>query len=198
MDFQKIKPYLLKALPFILVLVVGIAIGWGVKPGVVKVEEKEKIVEKKVVDEKLVQAEVDRRVKEIESHMETKVVTVWVEKPDGSKTKTETKETKTDTKEKETEVKTVEKIVTVEKVVTVDKIVEKKIEPVLPQWMVGIGVGVAPRFDNPASTPIMLAVDARRRILGPFFLGLQVQAGSPVTGFNVTNAAVLVTGAMEF
>lgn len=202
MDFSKITPYLLKALPYVVVLVIGIAIGWQVKPGVVEIKEKvvEVAVEKKVIDEDLVATEVAKRVKEIESKMDVKVVTRWIEKPDGTKEVTKTEETKTETKE--TEVKVVEKIVTVEKEVIVEKKVEvEKIveqKPVLPQWMAGIGVGVAPRFDNPGSTPIMLQVDVRRRILGPFFMGVQVQAGTPVTGFNVTNSALFVTGAMEF
>src|SRR5258706_7709560 len=122
-NFATVKPYLLKALPYAVVLLVGAGIGWSLKPDVVRVEGKERIVEKTVVDEKAIQTEVDRRVKEIESKMETKVVRVWVTKPDGTSTATETTETKTETKEKEVEVKTVEKIVTVEKVVNRDVVV---------------------------------------------------------------------------
>lgn len=176
----------------------GVGVGWELKPDQVRIEEKIVEHDRKVIDEALTETEVARRVKEIQSHMEVKVVTNWVVKPDGSKTITETKETKTDTKEKETEDKNKVKTDVKEVIVYRDVETVKKVEPVKTQWMVGIAVGVAPRFDNPASTPIIIGVSAKRRILGPFFLGLQAQAGSPVTGFNITNATVLVTGDMEF
>lgn len=202
MDFSNVWPYLKKVLPYLVVLAIGVAIGWEMKPDQYKVEEKivekDKIVEKMVIDEALVKAEVDKRVKEIQSKMKVRVVTVWAEKPDGTKTTTKTEEAETETKTKEDETKTTNTTETkkevVEKVVYRDVETVKVITPVEPQWMVGLAVGFAPRFDNLGNSPLMLQVQARRHILGPFWLGLQVQAGSPVTVFNVTNAAAFVTG----
>lgn len=206
MDFSTVKPYLLKVLPYLIALVIGVAIGWEMKPDQVRIEEKivEKVKteEKKVVDETLVQAEVDKRVKEIQANMKTKTVTVWVEKPDHTKTVTSTTETENNTKTTENETKTTDTTATkkevVEKIVYRDVETVKIVEPVKAQWMVGVGVGVAPRFDNPATTPIIISVSAKRRIIGPFFLGLQVQAGSPVTVFNVTNATGIISVDAEF
>lgn len=195
---DKLKEHGPKILLFVLVLVAGIGIGWYVKPDVVKVEEKTKIVETKVLDEVLMEQEIAKRVKEIESHMEVKVVTKWVVKPDGTKETTETKETKTDTKEKETEDKSKETVKIVKEIEYKDKIVEKTVTPVLAQWHVGALVGVAPRFDSPATTPIMVGVEAERRIVGPVFLGVWAMAGSPVTTFNVTNAAIGLKVGFEF
>lgn len=196
-----------KGWPYLAILVVGVLIGWYVKPSVVRVEEKtvtvEKMIEKKVIDEVLVQAEVERRVKAIESTLEKRIVRVVVTKPDGTKVEKETTDVKTATKETETEDKvktvTVEKIVTVDRFVDREVIVEKKIEPVLPDWKVGILIGTAPRFDSPVDTPLLLGVEVDRRIAGPFSVSLWGMAGSPVVGgFKITNAALGLGAKMEF
>lgn len=183
-------------------LLAGIGIGWGCKPAVVETKEvtKDVIVEKKVVDEEAVQTEVEKRVKEITAQMDSHQVVVVVTKPDGSKTETTTTDThsKNDTKDTTDQTKT--QIVTVVKEVQVDHTVtvEKTVTPVLAQWHVSILAGVAPRFDAPSTTPIMIGVEAERRIVGPVFVGAWVMAGSPVTGFNVTNAAVGLKVGIEF
>lgn len=178
-----------KALPYLAVLAIGLGLGWKLKPDVVQVKETTVTVEKKVVDETLVQQEVDQRVKEIEATKATHVVTVVVTKKDGTKVEKTTTDVKTDTKSTDTQVKTVEKVVTVEKIVTVDKVVEKTITPVLKDWRVGILIGFAPRFDNFASSPIMVGLEVDRRIFGPVSIDLWLMGGSPVTGFQLTNVA---------
>lgn len=200
---SKIKAHWPLVAVAVVCLLGGIGIGWGAKPAVVQVHEvtKEVTVEKKVVDEVAVQAEVDRRVKEITAQMDTHQVVVVVTKPDGTKTQTTTTDThsKQDTKDTTDQTKT--QVVTVIKEVQVDHTVtvEKTITPVLAQWHLGILVGVAPRFDAPATTPIMVGIEAERRIVGPVFAGAWVMAGSPVVGgFNVTNAAVGLKVGFEF
>ena len=198
----KLLEILKKGWPYLAILVVGVGIGWYVKPDQVRVEEKTKIVE--VVKEVVVTQEKVRV--EVVHVKDTTVVERWhrekteEKKPDGTVITKEVEDRNIDTLVKEKENSETVKVVEVVKevVVNLDVVVEKVIEPVLHQWAVGLLVGVAPRFDNPASTPIMLGVSAERRILGPFLLGLQLQAGSPVTGFQVTNAALFVSGKMEF
>lgn len=198
----KLLELLKKGWPFLAVLAIGVGIGWALKPDQVRVEEKIKVVE--VVKEVVVTQEKVRV--EVVHVKDTTVVERWhrekteEKKPDGTVVTKEVEDRNIDSVVKERENSTEVKVVEVVKEVVVnrDVVVEKVIEPVLPQWMVGLGVGAAPRFDNLASTPIMLSVSAKRRILGPFFLGLQLQAGSPVTGFQVTNTTALVTGDLEF
>ncbi len=185
--------------PFVAILLLGVGLGWSLKPTQVRTETHETVVEKKVVDEQLVQQEVEKRVKEITANMEVKVVTVVVTKPDGTKVEKTTSDTTSKTTTTETKVVTVEKIVTVEKVVTRDVVVDKLVEPVLPRWHAGLLVGTAPRFDAPAQTPLLVGLEVEHRFIGPTFLGVWAMAGSPVSGaFKVTNAAVGVKLGLEF
>lgn len=206
MDFSNVWPYLKKALPYLVVLAIGVAIGWEMKPDQYKVEEKivekDKIVEKMVVDEVRTQQEIAKRTAELEANYRKRVAKLTITKPDGTKIEKETTVVEENTKVKEEETKKTDTVDTkkevVEKIVYRDVETVKVVTPVEPQWMVGLGVGFAPRFDNLGNSPLMLQVQARRHILGPFWLGLQVQAGSPVTVFNVTNAAAFVTGDVLF
>lgn len=204
MDIKEI-PH--KILPFVAVLAVGIvggvAIGWGVKPDVVRIEEKLKTVEVEkqvVVEHETVRVEVVR-VKD------TQVVERWHRekteetKPDGTVTKKETEDKNIDSvvhdKTQETQVKIVE----VEKQVIVEreKIVERITEPVLAKWHLGVLAGVAPRFDSPAATPVIIGVEAERRVVGPFFVGGFALGGSPVVGvFTLTNVTVGLKLGAEF
>lgn len=206
MDFSNVWPYLKKALPYLVVLAIGVAIGWEMKPDQYKVEEKivekDKIVEKMVVDEVRTQQEIAKRTAELEANYRKRVAKLTITKPDGTKIEKETTVVEENTKVKEEETKKTDTVDTkkevVEKIVYRDVETVKVVTPVEPQWMVGLAVGFAPRFDNLGNSPLMLQVQARRHILGPFWLGLQVQAGSPVTVFNVTNAAAFVTGDVLF
>lgn len=199
---QKIAEVLKKVVPLLAILIVGIGIGWYVKPDVVRVEEKIKTVE---VEKQVVVAQEKVRV-EVVHVKDTQVVERWhrekteEKKPDGTVLTKEIEDRNIDSIVKEKENSTEVKVVTVEKQVVVEKKVEveKKIEPVLPNWHVGILAGAAPRFDNPAQTPIMLGVEGERRIVGPVWLGAWVMAGTPVQAFNVTNAAGGVKLGFEF
>jgi hypothetical protein len=193
--------------PLIAVAVVcllgGIGIGWGVKPAVVETHEVTNTVtvEKKVVDQQAVEAEVERRVKEITATLDTHTEKTVVTTKDGTKTEKTVTDTHAKDETKDTTDKTQTKVVTVVKEVQVDHTVtvEKTVKPVLAQWHVGVLVGVAPRFDAPTTTPIMVGLEAERRIVGPVFAGAWVMAGSPVVGgFNVTNAAVGLKVGFEF
>jgi len=93
------------------------------------------------------------------------------------------------------------KVVEVEKQVVVEreKLVETKTTPVLPNWHISVLGGVAPRFDQPPLTPVMVGVEVERRAIGPFFAGGWIMGGSPVVGpFTLTNAAFGIKLGAEF
>jgi len=194
-----VKQYGPKMLIVLAVFVAGAGLGWYLKPEVVRVEEKLKVVEvmKEVV---VVQEQV--RV-EIVKVRDTQVVERWhrekteEKRTDGSVFTREVEDRNIDTlvKEKENtvEVKVVE--VTKEVVVEREKRVEIKIEPMLAQWHVGALVGAAP---NGAQTALMVGVEAERRIAGPFWLGVWGMAGSPLSQFQITNPTVGVKLGVEF
>lgn len=167
--------------------------------GGAQIVETEKVVEVKVIDEVATETEVDRRVKEIQAHMETKTVTVWVEKPDGTKTKTETKEVKTDTTTKEVEVKTKE--VEVVKKEYIDRVVEKEkiITPPSANYKVGLFIGTELLMNNYqpefARTPVLVGVSASRKLFGPVWLDATLFVGIQPIGVTQLNAVGLTLGA---
>ncbi len=177
--------------------------GIGIGPEKFKVEEKVKIVEVEkqvVVVKEVVKVEVVR-VKD------TQIVDRWrrekteTQMPDGTLTKREVEERNIDTVVKEKETKAEVKVVEVVKEVVVEreKVVERRIEPVLPNWHAGALVGVAPRFDQPLATPVMVGLEVERRVAGPVWLGGWAIGGSPVVGgFALTNVAVGLKVGMEF
>jgi hypothetical protein len=214
MDLDFVKSWSLKLLPYLGVLVVGAGLGWKLKPDVVKVEEKvvEKTVEKK--DERI--DEVLAKVSELSLQLDEAKTAQKNEKyhkertetrnPDGTVVIKETTDKNvnsvvTETK-KETEVKVVEvekQVVVTKEVVTEKQVfVDKIVTPVLPNWHVGLLAGAAPRFDSPASTPVMVGLEAERRLAGPFWIGAWTMAGSPVTAFSVTNASAGIKVGLEF
>lgn len=203
MDFKNLfRQWAPKVLPYAAVLVVGAGIGWALKPDVVRVEEKVKTVE--VEKQVVVEKEVVRV--EVVKVKDTQVVERWHRektdetKPDGTRTVKEIEDRNIDSVVKERENSTTVQVVEVEKqvVVTRDVVVEKVIEPVLKNWRAGLLVGVAPRFDTPAETAIMVGVEAQRRIAGPFSASLWVLGGSPVTGFKLTGVSAGLGLNVEF
>ncbi len=177
--------------------------GIGIGPEKLKVEEKVKVVEVEkqvVVVKEVVKVEVVR-VKD------TQIVDRWrrekteTQMPDGTLTKREVEERNIDTVVKEKETKAEVKVVEVVKEVVVEreKVVEKRTEPVLPNWHAGALVGAAPRFDQPLATPVMVGLEVERRVAGPVWLGGWAIGGSPVVGgFALTNVAVGLKVGMEF
>lgn len=160
-----------KSLPYIAVLVLGVgggaALGWGLKPDVVRVEEKIKTVE---VEKQVVVVQEQVRV-EIVKVKDSQVVERWrrekTQSPDGTIREVEEKNIDTVVKEKEntTEVKIVE----VTKEVVVEKLVDRviKIDPVLANWHIGVTGGTQLLVPVP-----VFGVEVERRIAGPFWLGL--------------------------
>jgi hypothetical protein len=186
-------------------IVIGIALAVNLKlgPENVRVEEKIKVVE--VAKEVVVVKEVVRV--EVVRVKDTQVVDRWrrekteVQDPDGTVTKKEVEERNIDTVVKEKETKAEVKIVEVIKEVVVEreKIVERTVEPVLPKWHAGVLAGVAPRFDQPLATPVMVGLEVERRLAGPVWLGGWAMGGSPVVGgFALTNVAIGLKVGMEF
>lgn len=175
----------------------------GIGPEKLKVEEKVKVVE---VEKQVVVAKEVVRV-EVVRVKDTQIVDRWrrekteTQTPDGTLTKREVEERNIDTVVKEKETKAEVKVVEVVKEVVVDreKVVEKRIEPVLPNWHAGALVGAAPRFDQPLATPVMVGLEVERRVAGPVWLGGWAIGGSPVVGgFALTNVAVGLKVGMEF
>lgn len=194
----KLLELLKKYWPYALVLLVGIGVGWGVKPSVVKIEEREKIVEKQVTTEaqkELMTAFENLRI-EMEKVRETQVTEKYHREEletrlaDGTYTKKVTVDKNIDSHTKETETKVEVRVVEVEKKVEtvrteyVDKIVEKEkiVTPVLAQWHVAILAGVQPNFNPLTHGGLQLGASVERRIVGPVFLGIQV--GASPTNFN--------------
>lgn len=198
-----VKKFGPKAVPIVVALLVGIGAGWFAKPDVVKVEEKLKVVE--VVKEVVVQHETVRV--EVVRVKDTQVVERWhrekteTKTPDGTVVTKEVEDKNIDSIIKEKENSTEVKIVEVIKEVVVEKevIKEKVVTPMLAQWHLGVLVGTAPRFDSPTDTPLLIGVEAERRILGPVWLGAWGMAGSPVVGgFKVVNASLGLKVGFEF
>lgn len=185
---QTVNKFKLVLYPILLIL--GVILGWYLKPEAVRVEEKLKVVEL----EKQVVVEKEKLKVEIIHVKDTQVVERWrrekteTQLPDGTITKRETEEKNIDTvvKEKTTDTKVVE----VEKqvVIEVEKFVDRKvlIEPKLENWGVNVLAGVQPKL-NPLSTDLVLGVQAERRVAGPFWAGIWVQTVTP-TNFSNLNA----------
>lgn len=180
----------------------GVLIGWLVKPDVVRVEEKIKTIE---VEKQVVVVQEKVRV-EIVKVKDTQVVERWhrekteERRPDGTVIAKEVEDRNIDSIVRERENSTEVKVVEVEKQVVVERKVEvfREVKPVLPDWHVGVLAGVAPRFDAPLASPIMLGLEGERRIAGPLWLGIWGMAGSPATGLNITNGAIGIKASMEF
>jgi len=185
----KILELLKKYWPFLVVLLVGIGVGWGVKPAVVKIEERERIVEKQVTTEAqkaLMTAFENLRI-EMEKVRETQVVEKYhrevleTKLADGTYTKKTTVDKNIDSHTKETETKVEVRVVEVEKKIEtirteyVDKIVEKEkiVTPMLAQWHVGVIGGLTPQFSPSIGVQNwVVGGEVERRIVGPVFLGI--------------------------
>lgn len=195
---EALKRYWPYVLATVTVLLVGIGIGWSVKPDVVKVEEREKIVEKQVTTEaqkELMSAFESLRV-EMEKVRETQVVEKYHREEletrlaDGTYTKKVTVDKNIDSHTKESERVVEVKVVEVEKRVEVvrteylDRVVEKEkvVTPILAQWHVGVLAGVKPNLNPLTHGGLQLGIEVERRIVGPVFLGVQV--GASPTNFD--------------
>ena len=197
--WEKLKGLVPQLSALLGVLLVGVVIGWFIKPA--KIEEKIKTVE--VVKEVVVTQEKVRV--EVVHVKDTQVVERWHRekteetKPDGTKIAKEVEDKNIDSIVKEKENSTQVQIVTVEKQIVVEKekIVERK--PILPDWHMGVLIGVAPQFNVPTDTSLLVGLEAERRIIGPLFAGAWVMGGSPVIGgFKLTNASAGLKLGMDF
>lgn len=190
MDTESLKQKLKVFVPVVLVsLLAGIGIGWSAKPDVVKVEEKERVVEKQVTTEAIKQlmASFESLKVELQKVRETQVVQKYHQEvletklADGTYTKKTTTDKNIDSHTKETETKTEVKVVEVEKKVEtikteyVDRVVEKEkiVTPQLAQWHVGLLGGLTPQFlPAPGVQSWVVGGEVERRIVGPVFLGI--------------------------
>lgn len=176
----------------------GGAVGWAIKPDQVRIEEKVRMVEVEkqvVVTQEKVRVEVVK-VKDtqtVERYRKEKTTS-----PDG--TIREVEERNIDAVSKETVNNTEVKVVEVEKKVEVEKQVDRvvKIDPVLAQWRAGLMVGASLQVDNIAKSPIMVGVEAERRIAGPVWIGVWAMAGSTVQQFQLTQPTAGLKLAVEF
>jgi hypothetical protein len=171
------KKYWLHLVLLVAGLAGGIAIGWGFKPDVVKVEEKTQVVE---VEKQVVVVQEKVRV-EVVKVKDTQVVERWHRektdetKPDGTRIVKEIEDRNVDSIVKEKENSTEVKVVEVEKQVVVEKEVvkEKVVTPMLAQWHVGALVGLTPQFLPTVGVQNwVIGAEVERRIVGPVFGGV--------------------------
>ena len=176
----------LKIVSYVLVLVVGVALGWGTKPDVIQEKVQIVQVEKQIVVEK----EVVRI--EVVKVKDTQVIERWhrekteEKKPDGTVITKEVEDKNIDSIVKEKENSTEVKIVEVEKQIVVEKEVIKEVKVGLAQWHVSVGGALGPQLD-PLRLSGTFDVAVERRIVGPFFLGLTANIGTDfqkVSGFG--------------
>lgn len=178
-----------KILPAVIVgvlcLVGGAGLGWGLKPDVVKIEEKVKVVE---VTKEVVVVQEKVRV-EVVKVKDTQVVERWHREkktlPDGTVTEVEDRNIDATVKEKENTVEV--KVVEVEKQVVVEKQVDRiiKIDPVLAAWRVGVSGGaqfLTAQFPAPV---VVLGLEAERRIAGPIWVGLGASTNAQLSAFDI-------------
>ena len=161
----------------IAVFVLGVAAGWYAKPDVVKTELKVQTVE---VEKQVVVVQDKVRV-EVVRIKDTQVIERWrkekteTQMPDGTLTKREVEEKNIETVVKEKENTTEVKVVEVKQEVVVErqKIVEKRIDPVLAQWHLGVMGGINPQvLPTPGLNSWMVGGHVERRVVGPLFLGV--------------------------
>ncbi len=144
-----------------------------------RIVTQEKVVEKLVVDEKLVEQEVQRRVKEYESSIAKHTTKVTVSKPDGTTVTKETTDLHVNKKETDVQVKYVDRVV--EKTVYQDKIVEKTVVvDNARNWRAGPLVGIAPQLlPVPSIGQVVYGAEVERRVLGQVWVGAwAVSSGS--------------------
>lgn len=167
---------------------------------------KEKIVtqvqvkEVKVVDTQLVEQEVTRRVAEFEKTLNTHTVTVVVTRKDGSKVEKTTQDTSSDTKSKVDDSQLKQQVVTVHDVQTVEveKVVTKEVQVEVkspqPNWAIGVSANLSlvPKQGTWVPQPgvIYVGPEVSRRIIGPFFLGVNVAVGLNPAGGGVEGGQV--------
>lgn len=160
----------------VLLLLLAFGSGFWAMPQKVLYKDKivEKTVEKLVFKDKIVEKVVYIQAKKEKKKTET----TTTKKPDGTEVTHTVEHTDTDTDT------TVNKDKVVEKQVFVDRIVEKIVEKeklVLnqPNWRVGAGVGVnipyylgQPEVGVPALRGAVIQLEADRRVIGPFWIGI--------------------------
>jgi hypothetical protein len=166
-------PYLVV---FVVALLGGSALGWGLKPDVVRIEEHLKTVE---VEKQVVVVQEKVRV-EIVKVKDTQVVERFRREktvsPDGTMHEVEERNIEAVVKETENNVRV--EVVKVDKEVVVERQVDRiiKVEPVLPNWHIGVLGGTE------LLTPVpVFGIAAERRIAGPFWGGVW---GDVNTQFN--------------
>lgn len=191
---DKLKEYAPKVLPYIAVLLIGCAIGWGLKPTQVETKETVKVVE---VEKQVVVQHESVRV-EVVKVKDTQVVERWhrekteVKSPDGTVTIKDVEDRNIDSVVKEQQNNTEVKVVTVEKQVVVEKEVEKikTVTPVLAQWHVGVLAGIKPQFLPTLGVSYAIGGEVERRIAGPVFLGVWGMGTTDGTGMGGLKAGI--------
>lgn len=188
--FAQHRNKILTGAAFLAMLVLAYATGRYLQPA--NVVEKEKVVTRVEIQEKIVEKVVEKKVY---VEVEAKVVhkeTTTVKGKDGTETTKTVEDTKSDTHKNGEDTKTADKVVerVVEKVVI--KEVEKIVTAAKPNWRLGPMVGVdlrtalgGPPQLIPQLGPMVIGVQVERRVLGPISLGVYGQT-SGVVGASLT------------
>ena len=175
--YEKYSKILLPVLGLLL-FAAGAAVGRFGTPDKIVFKDKivEHVVEKIVVQEHVVEKKIYIQAKKEKVRKET----TTTKTPDGTETTKTVEETQTDTDTKENQDKATEKIVYQEKIV--EKIVEKE-KLVLSKksdWRIAAGAGVSipttflgkDEIGVPGLRGAVIQLEADRRIIGPFYLGV--------------------------
>jgi len=177
MIWDKAKELAPKAVPLLVALAIGSALGWFLKPDQVRVEERLKTVE---VEKQVVVVQEKVRV-EVVKVKDTQVVERWhrekteEKKPDGTVTTKEVEDKNVDSVVHEKENSTEVKVVEVEKQVVVEKEVFKDriVTPVPASWHLGVLGGITPQFTpTPGVNSWLVGAEVEHRVAGPFWGGV--------------------------
>ena len=188
------KKWFLIVLAVLLLFGGGYATGrWAQPPNVVTVEKEHVVVQEKIVTQTQVQVKtvyIHDKQQEKKTHT---TITVVI-KPDGTKTTTSTEDDDTNTNTHDGTNTEASKNTEQTQTKYVDRVIEKTVTITTPkpQWRVAAGVGLAiPYFIGQGSPGVpglsgaVINVELDRRIIGPFFMGLQANSQG-VLGLNLS------------
>lgn len=170
--------FLKKYWPYAVVLLVGGALGYMIKPANVRIEEREKVVvvEKEVIKE----VEVVKWVKDTSVKDRTHTETTTTTNPDGSSTSHTVVDTNVDTNTHET--KDTVKVVEVIKEVMVTKEVEKIVEAGKANWRINAMLGTQLSVVPLGVKGFVYGGEVDRRLFGPVWIGVYGLSNGTVGG----------------
>lgn len=197
---QENKGTIIKAVVVLVLLVGAFATGrYTVAPKTVTLTKTETV--EKIVTQTQIQY-VEKKIYVTKEQKDVQTTTTVVKAPDGTETTTTTTsdKTKIDTASSQEASSQTVTVQYVDKLVEVEKL---KIVEARKDWHMSLSVGGGARFIGGTVPQVVFGFQAERRIVGPFFMGLRVDAAAgaqiaaPYVAPPVTVAGSLVLG-LEF